>query len=169
MKKLISIFILLGIFNSTYLYAIDANEDWQSFTAAYEVPVDEPDLMAFAHYKIPDIRLRERNGKLELKYELPAHLVGENLGSITFEGTPEDMRSEFGHASCQIQVCTLNYNKKLSDILTQRLPEIEKLLIRDFPAAEIEQRMEVARRFAGDPIGIIIYFEKLFSYPLSQE
>ena len=169
MTKLISIFILLGIFNNSYLYAVDVNEEWQSFTATYEVPVDEPDLAAYAHYEIPDIRLRERDGKLELKYELPAHLVGENLGSINFEGTPEDMRNEFGHASCHVQVCKLNYNKKLSDILTQRLPEVEKLLMRDFPAAELEQRMEVARRFAGDPIGIIIYFDKLFNYPLSQE
>lgn len=165
MKSLMTALTLLAALSTPVLHA----DDWRTLAAHYEVPVEETDLVPYASYEIPDIRLRERGETLELKYELPTHLVGEGLDSITFEGPADALVSEFGIGHCEANQCTLNYNKKLSDLLTARLPQVEELLRRDFSNEELAARLEIAKRFAGDPIGVVVYKEEKINYlPLEE-
>ncbi len=160
MKKLLALTLIAFFSSSTF-----AKPDWENFKASYEVPVaNAPDLLEFALYEIPDIRIRSSQNHMELKYELPQHLVGTELGSITFEGTPDNLVSPFGKATCVKDQCELIYNEKLSKVLQARMPEIEELIRNDFDSATAAKKIEVARRFAGDPIGIIHYEVEKFAY-----
>jgi len=49
------------------------------------------------------------------------------------------------------------------------LEEIEGLIKRDFDEQTAIKKIEVARRFAGDPIGVIVYDAEKFNYLLEQE
>lgn len=165
MKKFFALTLMAGLTAITPAFGVLAKPDWQHFKANYEVPVeDAPDLAEFALYEIPDIRIRESAGHMELKYELPDHLVGPDLGSITFEGTPDNLTSPFGKAVCVKNQCELHYNEKLSNVLQARMPEIEALLNSEFDPAVAAKKIEIAKRFAGDPIGIIHYEEVKFNY-----
>lgn len=160
MKKLLALTLITFISSSTF-----ARSDWEQFKATYEVPVENaPDLVEFALYEIPDVKLRGTDTNMELKYELPAHLVGADFGSITFKGTPDNLTSPFGSASCVKNQCELVYNEKLSQVLQARMPEIEELITRDFDALTAAKKIEIAKRFAGDPIGIIHYEVEKFDY-----
>ncbi len=164
MKKLLALTLMATFTTMAPAFGVLAKPDWQHFKANYEVPVeDAPDLAEFALYEIPEIRIRQTQNQMELKYELPEHLVGLELGSITFEGTPDNLTSPFGKGTCIKNQCELIYNEKLSNVLTARLPEVEALLKTEFDAETASKKFEIAKRFAGDPIGIIHYEEK-FNY-----
>jgi hypothetical protein len=123
--------------------------------ATYTVPV--PDALApFATFDLDEVRLDEKGGELELSYDLPALLVGEErriaLRGVAQSGVYE-LSGDVGRASCREQDGMWRCDEALMNLVIDT-DKLEQELER-FPEAEAAPRRDVAERFAVDPIGVL--------------
>lgn len=126
----------------------------------YTVPVTEPSLEPFASQPVV-LDWREANEEFRMDYDFPTDLTGVSQrvsleGGLTREGTIE-LAGDLGSATCTPDASRTTF------VCTERLPQMAfdlQRLQRDFerrglPSSEIARRLEVARVFQSDPIGIL--------------
>lgn len=129
------------------------------FPGTYEVPVPA-ELAAAAIFDVPKIDWRVHEGRVELDYDLPLGLVGKPL-RVSFEGPLDEaadtltLTGDAGTATCTIAGGTIDCNETMHGLLPI---EVDYDVVEERARAEydgpVEDRLDVARRFSGDPIGI---------------
>lgn len=131
-----------------------------AYPATYDVPVP-PALAAAATYSVDRVEWSVDRGSAELRYDLPLGLVGKSVGlsfkgPIDASGTSATLTGSAGTATCTIGPTTVDCNESMAGLLPLEpdLAAVEALAASEYagPAAD---RVEVAKRFAGDPIGIV--------------
>lgn len=130
------------------------------YRGTYEVPVTA-DLAAAAVYDVPEVEWTVVNGSVTLDYDLPLGLVGTKLrveftgpidvtaGTATLVGPP-------GDADCTLSASAVSCLEKMSGLLpiTPDLAVVESLAATEF-AGPASMRVDVAKQFSVDPIGIV--------------
>ena len=126
----------------------------------YEVPVD-PSLAAAAVFAITKVDWRASGSEASLSYDLPRELVGKNVsveltGSVDASGVAH-LAGGAGTADCA-SVGAVVCHEVLSGLkpLQPDLAVVQSLAEASF-AGSIQDRLDVARLFAGDPIGILTF------------
>lgn len=133
-----------------------------SMAATYEVPV-EARLKPVATFNIKTPDILEYDGHSELTYHLPPELVGENFPPITLEGKGGGKGHTRKFASKQGEAFCLQAKDSLTCNLQMKNLNIDPKAVQDFvlknsaTPEEASLRLEVAGRFAGDPVGILKY------------
>lgn len=132
----------------------------QEFQGTYEVPVP-PELASAATYAVPKVEWIEDGDQVELRYDLPLGLVGKTVGlsfkgTLSSGGTTASLSGSAGTAECTLTADTIVCNESMSGLLPL---EPDYGVVEAHAAAEYAgpaaDRLEVAKRFAGDPIGIV--------------
>jgi hypothetical protein len=173
MKSLIILFCLL---TSNLLLAKDG---------LYLVPTTINELAPFSSNNIDSIKIETKNNVFSIRYDLPFELTGSQKERFSFNGKLEDgqdeiiMKNQDGTARCSnktqdfpslrielIQnpekistICEIAYTRPLETRLIERQDIIMRELSGRFQGAELEAKLELARRFSGDPVGIIVTFK----------
>lgn len=123
----------------------------------YAVPVP-PELQPYATYPVGDISLCSNGAGIELGYSLPALLVGR-AERVSFAGAFDEttgafvLTSEDGTSTCVVQRPEWSCVEEFTGIVVD-LDEVAKET-EGLDAAEAAARLEVARLFANDPIGLL--------------
>jgi hypothetical protein len=128
------------------------------FAGSYEVPVDLS-LSAAAVFPIAELEWRIREAQASLSYDLPEELVGRTIRvDLAGDGQGETahLTGESGTADCAISSNEVACNEVLSGLqpIDTDLATVKDLATRSF-AGPAQQRVDVARQFAADPIGIV--------------
>lgn len=129
-----------------------------SYRGTYEVPVPGA-LEAAATYDVAEVEWDVDGDAVELKYDLPRGLVGKEI-SLHFEGTLSGSTAKLsgavGTAECTLTETEVVCNEVMAGLLpmTPDYAVVEDLAASEYtgPASD---RLDVAKRFAGDPIGIV--------------
>jgi hypothetical protein len=129
-----------------------------SFHGTYEVPVPSA-LEAAATYDVPEVEWIVDGDDVELRYDLPRALVGKAF-SLRFEGTISGSTAKLtgspGTADCTLTATEVVCNESMTGLLpiTPDYAIVEELAATEYPGPAAD-RLDVAKRFAGDPIGIV--------------
>ena len=128
------------------------------FAGSYDVPV-EPALSAAAHFPLTDLKWTVDGASARLVYDLPRELVGKSL-SVDFSGNiasdnSAQLSGEAGTADCTIDATSVVCHENLAGLLPLEpdLGVVEALAATTY-AGNAADRLDVARLFSGDPIGI---------------
>lgn len=147
MKKIfaLSFFISLPTFAAAY--------------GTYTVPVP-PQLAPYATFVMNDSQITRDNTGVVMTYDLPVELVGPNHPTIVLGGKHREggimlLEGEFGEASCFTRAekveCIVQYEDLEIDIAG-----VERILAaRNISPHERELRLQVAKIFGGEPVGIV--------------
>ncbi len=133
-----------------------------SMAATYEVPV-EARLKPVATFDIKTPDLLEYGKRAELTYQLPPELVGENFPLMTLQGRgggrghTRKFASQQGEAFCLQAKDSLTCNLHMKDLNIDTKAVQDFIIKNSATPEEAALRLEVAERFAGDPIGILKY------------
>lgn len=123
----------------------------------YFVPVPV-ELEPYASYPVEDITLCWTGAAVRLGYSLPALLLGKKE-RVSFEGTYDEANQVFalvgpnGAATCTPSTPAWSCAEDFTDIEV----DLEKVAeeVADLDPVEAAARIEVAQRFAVDPIGLL--------------
>jgi len=128
------------------------------FSGSYEVPV-EPALSAAALFTLADVRWAVDGDTARLAYDLPRELIGKSLrvdfsGAVASDGSAR-LSGDAGSADCTIGAVSVVCQEDLQGLLPLE-PDLDvvEALAKDDYAGPAADRLDVARRFAADPIGI---------------
>ena len=131
-----------------------------TYAGTYEVPVSD-ELAEAATYPVDEVEWLVEDGVAQLRYDLPKGIVGKSIG-LSFEGaydpdaTTLKLEGAAGTATCTRDGSTIVCVEDMFGLLplTPDYAVVEQLAADEYagPAAD---RVEVAKRFAGDPIGIV--------------
>jgi hypothetical protein len=128
------------------------------FAGTYEVPV-EPPLAAAALFTVSEVEWTLSGSRARLAYDLPRELVGKTLrvdfaGPLAADGTAQ-LLGDAGVADCSVQASTVVCNEQMPGLmpLEPDLATVEALAA-DTYAGPASDRLDVARLFSADPIGI---------------
>ncbi len=142
---------------------------WASCTLAettmrngtYTVPTPFENL-PYASLELPEVTWEVNAPKIKVTYKLPAQLVGPNAKAIVLEGTRDDLsdivvlKGMHGEAHC-ISDQAKNFTCIIKFIgLGETLPAAENFIKEKYKSKKlVEKRVEIARAFSGDPIGVL--------------
>ena len=125
--------------------------------AHYTVPVAS-DLGDSATYPVTSrVLWKVENDNATLRYRLPADLVGDDSQGISMTGpwnaetSVFDLAGAMGTAHCRADEAMLHCEEELPGIHVD-LAAVERRLAN---APDQAARLEVSRRFIGDPIGVL--------------
>lgn len=142
------------------LAACDSDDRRGEYPAVYEVPVPA-ELSSAASYSVESVEWEVKDGIASLKYDLPAALVGRELriemeGPIDEDNGTASLAGDVGTATCEVSDLGIECLEKMPGLLPIN-PDLE--LVEELAAEQydgpVEDRVDVAERFAGDPIGIV--------------
>lgn len=156
-SKTRNILLFITCFQLNIAHSADLNE---LFSGNYTVPVSDEQLMPFSTSEMEEIELNV----YALSFALPSTLTGGKGFKVRFERSLENpnlFNSAFGSAYClekqQDQIeCQVDYNRVYAQYLNNLLPETEDFLGKmNLSEKELGARLDIARSFSGDPIGIL--------------
>ncbi len=138
----------------------DPTTESSTFVGTYDVPVP-PTLTAAAAYPVREIRWSAAGGVARLSYDLPLDLVGKTIG-LSFEGPIDPgaatvtLTGNAGTADCAIGADDVVCHETMTGLspLAPDYSEIAALATSDYTGPSSD-RIDVAQRFAGDPIGVV--------------
>lgn len=132
----------------------------RAFQGSYEVPVPA-ELAAAATYPVSKVEWSVDGDSVELRYDLPVGLIGKAVrlsfeGQLAASGTSASLVGDAGTAECVISRDVVDCHEIMRGLLPldPNYDVVEAHAASEYagPAAD---RVEVAKRFAGDPIGIV--------------
>ncbi len=122
------------------------------------MPVPEA-LAPFAELAVEPIEVRLRDAELELRYPMPALLLGE-ARNVSFRGTLNAqseylLEGDYGSATCTVAGGVFRCDEVLRDMK----PDADKLAeaLSQLSEPEARGRRAVSERFAVDPIGVLSF------------
>jgi hypothetical protein len=131
------------------------------FAGVYEVPT-QPELARAAEFPVDRVSWRVSAGSATLTYDLPKELLGKSLdlsftGPIDAAGTAT-LTGEAGSAECSTAARTIACREVLDGLspLEPDLEAVEQLAAKTY-AGSAQDRIDVARLFSNDPIGIVTF------------
>ena len=148
-KALLLILLTLNAFNLA------------AFSGAYVVPTESDEDLLIARNEVSQIKFSTEALTFTLPHEV-ASPMGMNVRFVRDDQNPNLFKSAFGTANCLQETflevkCEVKYNKVYADFLQSVMPETERHLRElQLPADELQRRMDLARRFSGDPIGFLV-------------
>jgi hypothetical protein len=130
------------------------------YAGTYEVPVSA-DLAGAATFAVPEIEWTLAAGTATLRYALPRGLVGKTLrvdfsGAVDTAAGTATLSGPAGTAACELRTGAVVCNEVMSGLLplAPDYAVVEQIAQTDL-AGLSAQRLEVAKQFAIDPIGIV--------------
>jgi hypothetical protein len=130
-----------------------------SSTGQYSVPVSDPRLESQATHPVT-VKVQERAGIVRVHYDLPEQLVGSPLVGVDLEGVRTasgtlTLTGPMGTGTCQVTASVVHCDERFTDV-SVNLEGVKQTAINEgLSAVETAKRVEVARIFAMDPIGIL--------------
>jgi hypothetical protein len=130
-----------------------------TFSGSYRVPVSGR-LAPAAEFFVRDITWTVKGTEARLSYKLPRELVGKSV-SVDFSGQLEagtgTLLGEAGVAECSVASTEVACAEEMYGLLPLEsdLAAVERLAAESY-AGPASDRVEVARVFQGDPIGIAV-------------
>lgn len=132
-----------------------------AYKGTYEVPTVTANLASAAVYPVPEVEWSIVDGVAELSYDLPLGLVGAPLrvkftGALAASGTPSALAGEPGTASCDVANAAVVCHEIMRGLLplTPDYAVVEQMAATEY-AGPATDRLDVAKLFASDPIGIV--------------
>lgn len=129
------------------------------FSGTYQVPAP-PNLAAAALYPVEGIKWSVAGQSAVLDYDLPKELVGSTL-RVTFAGSVDaagsaQLTGEVGTADCTVSAAEVVCHEVMRGLLPLEpdVDAVERLAAKTYAGAE-QDRVDVARLFSTDPIGIV--------------
>jgi hypothetical protein len=130
------------------------------FTGFYDVPVPS-ELTAAATYVQADVHWSMQNGVAHLDYQLPVGLVGSAI-HVEFNGpfdpnsSKQTLTGPAGTAECTVTATSVSCFETMFGLLpiAADMAVIEAIAKQDY-AGPANERLDVSRRFIGDPLGIV--------------
>jgi hypothetical protein len=140
----------------------------QSFPAMYKIPVKKAHLADVSEFDLKDYSVnasREAMGQADIAYTLPAELLGyehdltlymRDRRTETINGVAEVVR-EFSSRDADA-TCRGPWDKMTCEMKFWLKPDLVALeqMLRQARDPRIADRLEVAREFGNDPIGITV-------------
>lgn len=132
-----------------------------TYAGSYDVPVP-PELAAAATFAVAEINWKvAADGSVRLAYNLPLGLVGTAI-RVDFVGTLDPatqqatLSGRAGTSVCAVTPTIVTCNEAMQGLLpiAGDLGTVASIAAADF-AGPAQQRVDVAARFIGDPIGIL--------------
>lgn len=129
-----------------------------AYAGSYEVPVP-PELAAAATYPVAEIEWSVVGGVATLEYDLPLGLVGTKV-RVSFtgpvEGTNSKLTGPVGTADCTIGDAAVSCLENMDGLLplATDMAVVEQVAATEY-AGPVVDRVDIAKRFQGDPIGIV--------------
>jgi hypothetical protein len=130
-----------------------------SFTGTYEVPVPA-ELASAAVYVVPEVSWSIVGGVATLEYDLPLGLVGTRVrvaftGAFDAATSTAHLTGAAGTADCTLAAGKVSCSEVMPGLVfTPDYTVIASIAATDY-AGPAQNRVDVAKRFAGDPIGIV--------------
>lgn len=132
---------------------------FEHFSGTYEVPTG-PELAAAARYDVEGIRWSVVGGAASLDYDLPKALVGAALrvrftGELVTPGSAQ-LTGDVGTADCAVSPVEVVCREVMRGLLPFEpdLEVVERLAAKTYAGAA-QDRVDVARLFSTDPIGVV--------------
>lgn len=132
-----------------------------TFRGTYEVPTVSTDLAGAATYDVPEVEWEVAGGQAELSYDLPLGLVGKKVrvkfsGPIDAASTRFTLTGDPGTATCDVLGAEVSCLEKMAGLLPldPDYAVIEQLAKTEY-AGPVAHRIDVAKAFASDPIGVV--------------
>lgn len=130
----------------------------QRFTGSYDVPTP-PGLAAAAHFVVDRITWSSSGTTASLDYDLPKELVGKTV-HVAFTGPIDEngvarLAGDAGDAVCDIASARVVCRENMSGLLPLEpdLEMVERLAADSYEGAA-QDRIDVARLFSAEPIGV---------------
>jgi hypothetical protein len=131
--------------------------------ATYSVPVS-PALQPFATYPIAPPQVTSSASEVVVTYQLPAELVGRNSPPIIFRGQATTYGTNHfllsganGHADCEKLAASTRCQVAFQNLHVDFASAAEQIKMSSLSSTEISARMQIARSFGGDPVGVLEY------------
>ncbi|MFO0548770.1 MAG: hypothetical protein U0271_10305 [Polyangiaceae bacterium] len=129
-----------------------------TYAGTYEVPVP-PELEAAATYTVAEINWTVANGVATLEYDLPLGLVGKKVRvrfSGPVDGATATLSGPPGTADCTLEAGAVSCLETMEGLLPldSDYAVIESTAASEY-AGPVADRIDVAKQFQGDPIGIV--------------
>lgn len=155
LKFLTTFFILIS--TQSQLWA----DQVLNFEAQYIIPVTSPLEAHYSHYKLQDYQVRiydsSESKKSQLKYTLPAEMIGEfkeiTLDLVANHDGEKFLSGEFATAKCLGAWNELKCEMRFHDLPIDLTLVETNLREKGVLESEIKTRLQILSRFSGDPIG----------------
>lgn len=144
---------------SFFIFAAMTLQNALAFTMSYEVPVPS-ELTAFAQYELQGKITVNSNGLRVIEYSLPDVLTGSGYSPIILTekrivGDEILFKGELGKANCKEVDANFDCHVEYEDLLID-MAKVESAINQRFTdPLEISSRLEVAKIFSGEPVGIL--------------
>ena len=144
--------------------AVTKDGDTLNYKTSYEVPVNSPDLIPYAHLEMAAGVKKLPNGQFQFCYHLPWEIVSKSdkVPGIEFTTTKQvdantyDVEGEHSIGTCTFGAkkssCHLFYNDLNLDASVTKAE-----LAKKFTGDELAKRGQVADIFSRDPEGILLF------------
>lgn len=153
--KILSLFFVFSFFN---LHA----EEILKFNANYKVPTITMEEEALSTFELVEYTVTKNDPgsefKASLKYELPYEMTGVDHQTVEMNLMIEQLPLRVFEGEKAIALCQGLWNQMKCDVRFKKLDfdfsNIEHdLATRGFPSQNIQIRLDLLKRFSGDPIG----------------
>lgn len=132
-----------------------------AYAGAYDVPVTSPELAPAATFALAEIAWTVSGDQARLAYNLPRGLVGTSV-RVDFAGTIDvatgraTLTGDAGTSECTTTATTVVCNEVMRGLLPLAgdLGVVASIAQVEYPSAP-NDRVLVAQKFIGDPIGIV--------------
>lgn len=131
------------------------------FKGTYEVPTVTPELAKAAVYDVPEVEWTATGDAAELSYDLPLGLVGKPVrvkfkGPLAASASTASLTGAPGTASCDVAPASVSCHEVMGGLapLAPDYTVIEELAATEY-AGPASHRLDVAKAFASDPIGVV--------------
>jgi hypothetical protein len=162
MKNLVALIFLAGCASSTEAADDDVSgieqQDLTAKTSFYRVPVSDPALAALANYPI-SVKTQRVDGTIRVHYDMPVALVGAANVAVDLVGTDTGtiikVAGAAGLGKCIASEASLICNERLPGVRVDLVGVRRQAVLDGLSPTEVDMRVEIARRFIIDPIGIM--------------
>ncbi len=122
----------------------------------YEVPVPDP-LQPYATYHMKIVDDVYSKGPNLFTFPLPESLIGKKkVFKMVRVADSSNWEGDAVSGVCQTIKKYFRCEVKFRDLTIDKA-DVKAKIEAEFPKEELEKRLEVAMRFAGEPIGIVTY------------
>jgi hypothetical protein len=133
-------------------------QDLRAKASFYRVPVSDPALKPLAEYPV-SVKTQRVDGQIRIHYDMPIGLVGAPEVAVdlvgTDTGTIVKVAGAAGLGKCIASATSLVCSERLPGVQVDLAGVRRQAVLEGLSAADVDKRVDIARQFIIDPIGIM--------------